>query len=75
MMNIEVLKSENERYVEQYRVLGFKNKSDLINEALEMHRKKLIQRKRREELLTAGIDYARGNSYAWAGLDGDDFEN
>lgn len=73
-MNIEVLRPENEHYVEQYSVLGFKNKSDLINEALEMHRKRLKQRKKRDELLAAGIDYARDNSYAWAGLDGDDFE-
>ncbi|MDQ1352387.1 MAG: hypothetical protein QG657_2693, partial [Acidobacteriota bacterium] len=27
-----------------------------------------------DELLAAGIDYARDNGYAWAGLDGDDFE-
>lgn len=74
MMNIEVLKPENEHYLEQYKVIGYKSKSDLINEALEMHRKRFTQRKKREELLLAGIEYAKDNGYVWAGLDGEDFE-
>ena len=74
-MNVEVLKPENISYLEQYKTLGFKSKSDMIDEALEMLRKKLKQKRRREELLLAGRSYALNNSYAWADLDGDDFEH
>jgi hypothetical protein len=47
----------------------------MINEALDSLRKKLKQKERREKILKAGISYAKDNSYAWAGLDGDDFED
>jgi hypothetical protein len=74
-MDIGVLKSENKEYLEQYEVLGFKSKTEMIDEALDSLRKKLKQRERREKILKAGISYAKDNSYAWAGLDGDDFED
>jgi uncharacterized protein involved in exopolysaccharide biosynthesis len=75
MMNVEILKPENISYLEQHKALGFKSKTDMIDEALESLRKKLKQKKRREEILRAGQSYARDNSYAWADLDGDDFEH
>jgi len=34
-MDAGVLKPENKSYPEQYEVLGFKSKSDMINEALD----------------------------------------
>jgi uncharacterized protein involved in exopolysaccharide biosynthesis len=74
-MNVEILKPENVSYLEQYKALGFKSKTDMIDEALEMLRKKLKQKKRREEILKAGHSYAKNNSYVWADLDGDDFEH
>lgn len=74
-MDIGVLKPENRSYLEQYKILGFKSKSDMINEALDLLRKKLKQKLRRDALIKAGKSYAQDNSYAWADLDGDDFEN
>lgn len=74
-MNIEVLKPENINYLEQYKTLGFKSKTEMMDEALGMLREKLKQKKRREEIIKAGQSYAKNNSYAWADLDGDDFEN
>ena len=74
-MDVGVLKPENKNYLEQYKVLGFKSKTEMINEALDSLRKKLKQKERREKILKAGISYAKDNSYAWAGLDGDDFED
>ena len=74
-MDIGVLKSENKEYLEQYEVPGFRSKSEMIDEALNSLRKKLKQKERREKILKAGISYANDNSYAWAGLDGDDFDD
>jgi Arc/MetJ-type ribon-helix-helix transcriptional regulator len=74
-MDVGVLTTENKSYLEQYKVLGFKSKTEMINQALETLRKKLKQEERRERLLKAGKSYAQDNSYAWGGLDGDDFED
>ena len=40
-MNIEVLRPENTSYLEQYKVLGFKSKDDMVEEAIEILRDKL----------------------------------
>jgi len=74
-MELEILKPENIKYLEKYKTLGFKSKTDMINEALDLLRKKIKQKIRRDELLKAGKNYAQDNDYAWADLDGDDFEN
>ncbi len=37
-MNVEVLKPENTRYLEQYEALGFKSKNHMVEEAIEMLR-------------------------------------
>ncbi len=47
----------------------------MINEALDLLRKKSKQKLRRDALIEAGKSYAYDNSYAWADLNGDDFEN
>jgi len=74
-MNIDVLKPENKSYLEQYKVLGFKSKPDMINEALDILRKRSKQKLKRDALIKAGKSYAQDNGYAWADLDGDGFEN
>jgi len=63
------------KYLEKYKAFGFKSKSDMINEALDLLRKKIKQKKRRKDLLQAGKLYAQENDYAWADLDGDNFED
>lgn len=68
-MELEILKPENERYLQQYKVFGFKSKTEMINEAIDLSRKKLKQKKRREVLLKAAESYAQDNSYIWADLD------
>lgn len=40
-MNIEVLRPENMSYLEQYETFGFRSKSDMVEEAIEMLRDKL----------------------------------
>jgi anti-sigma28 factor (negative regulator of flagellin synthesis) len=40
-MDIEVLKPENTSYLEQYKILGFRSKDDMVEEAFEMLRHKL----------------------------------
>jgi hypothetical protein len=47
----------------------------MINEALDLLRKKSKQKLRRDALIEAGKSYAYDNSYARADLNGDDFEN
>jgi anti-sigma28 factor (negative regulator of flagellin synthesis) len=42
-MNIEVLRPENTSYLEQYKILGFRSKDDMVEEALEMLRQKLTR--------------------------------
>ncbi len=56
-MELEILKPENMRYLEKYKALGFKSKTDMINEALDLLRKKIKQKIRREDLLKAGKSY------------------
>jgi hypothetical protein len=74
-MEVGILKPENRSYLEQYKVWGFKSESDMIDEALDLLRRKLKQMKKRDDLLTAGKSYALDSSYVWADLDGDDFES
>lgn len=40
-MNIEILSPENMSYLEKYETLGFRSKSDMVEEAIEMLRDKL----------------------------------
>lgn len=40
-MNVEVLRAENLSYLEQYEMLGFRSKSDMVEQAIEMLRDKL----------------------------------
>jgi hypothetical protein len=42
-MIVEVLKPENENYLEQFEVLGVKSKSEMINEALDLLRDMLTE--------------------------------
>ncbi len=74
-MELEILKPENMKYLEKHEVFGFKSKTDMINEALDLLRRKRKQKIRRDELVKAGKNYAQDNEYAWADLDGDNFED
>ena len=74
-MELEILNPENVKYLEKYKALGFKSKTDMLNEALDLLRKKIKQKIRRRDLLRAGKSYAQDNDYAWAALDGDSFED
>ncbi len=47
----------------------------MVIKALVVLRKKIKQKKRRNELIRAGKSYVQDNSYAWSGLDGEDFKN
>jgi hypothetical protein len=65
-MNVEVQRPENLSYLEQYEILGFRSKSDMVEQAIEMLRDKLsgfppLSRGQRQRIEKAKKELDKGN--------------
>ncbi len=73
-MNLGQLAKENEHFVRKYKKIGYRTKTELVNEAVDLLRQSLEKAQREKLLLEEGAKYGKSMSkYVWEGLDGEDF--
>lgn len=72
-MNIGTLSSDVLRFVNTYKKIGYPTKTRLIEDAIELLRRKKEAETRENALLEAGKSYKE--DYVWRELDGEDYES
>jgi len=72
-MNIGSLADDNDKFIKNYKKLGYPTMTSLIEDAISLLRNQKEVELRKKLLLDAAKTYQE--SYAWQTLDGDDFHD
>ncbi len=74
-MNLGQLSKENEQFIYEYKKIGYKTKTELIDEAVAILRRNKEKERREKLVLEAGKNYEKsGVDYVWKSLDEEDFD-
>ena len=73
-MNLGQLSKENEHFVCEYKKIGYKTKTELIDEAVNLLRRNKEKEQREKLVLAEGANYGKsGADYVWESFDDEEF--